>query len=64
MKKGSLKIDNIVKDDQNDVINLIAIFHFSLLDCNQQEVLVSYHCRFCLIQHHKLVISFSETALI
>ncbi len=34
IKKDSLKIDNIVEGDQNDIINLILIFHFSLFNCN------------------------------
>jgi len=32
IKKGSLKIDNIAEDNQNDIINLILIFYFSLFN--------------------------------
>ncbi len=34
IKKGSLKVDNIAEGDQNDIIDLMSIFHFSLFNCN------------------------------
>ena len=34
IEKGPLKIDNIAEDDQNDIINLMLIFCFSLFNCN------------------------------